>query len=428
MALSDILTGTQTSGLTPSTRYPGLYEVNGQIFVPFTNAIAGNPSTGGATPFVQNPNGGYWDIKDAFASNPDAASGAQQVTINGQTGTLLPQGIVPRPATADQVTADMQGQNMNPGGVGGFLNKAVVPAALAVFSGGVGSALGAGAGAEGGAAAGSSAGGASEADLIAAEGGGSVGGAAGAGGGVGGAGGGLTAGDAAQAAGAAGAADQAGGGGGNGVSQGTEGSGTGVSGPSGETGLPTGAGTPLSRLLDGSASTADYLSLLGSGSATALGLAGSLNQTNAYKDLADKYMAMGAPYRAQLGALTANPSSFLTSPEVTTPVQMGTNALARSLSVHGNPAGSGAALQQLQDYSTNSLYGSLQQKENQLAGFGGLTQFNGAAPGAAGTAIGSQANPYNAVGAGLSNVFNPQPTTSQSLADLYKQINAGGLS
>lgn len=168
--------------------------------------------------------------------------------------------------------------------------------------------------------------------------------------------------------------------------------------------------------------------------------------------------AQTQPYRTSLQRLMADPSSFLKSAEVTTPVQQGTDMLARSLSVGGNPIGSGNALQQLQDYSTKSLYDRLQGKQNQLAQFGGLSSFgsSGASipgigsslpggtstsipgigsslPGSAtagsniGTSGGSSLslaslesgnNVWNSLGAAANNIFTPQKSLAQQLAEL----------
>lgn len=149
-----------------------------------------------------------------------------------------------------------------------------------------------------------------------------------------------------------------------------------------------------------------------------LGAVGAHNQTQAYDRLAQQYMFMGQPYRDRLAALYADPNAFLTSPEVTTPVQQGTNAMARALSVQGNPIGSGHALQELQDYSSNQLFSRLGEEKNRLAGFGGLASYNAAAPSQANAAIGSQGNMFNAIGAGVGAVVNPQP----SLVDLYRSM------
>ena len=153
------------------------------------------------------------------------------------------------------------------------------------------------------------------------------------------------------------------------------------------------------------------ISSIGKLAAAGLGAYASNSQANALADVAKQYAEYGAPYRAELARLQSDPGSFLTSPRVTTAVDQGTGALARALSAKdGNPIGSGRALQELQNYSTNSLYGQLANRENQLANFGGLSNFNAAAPSANLASVQQTGNMYNAIGAGINDVFNPQPT------------------
>ena len=244
-----------------------------------------------------------------------------------------------------------------------------------------------------------------------------------------------------------------------------------------------------SRLLDGTASADEYMNLLGKAAPGLLGAYASSQQNNALVDLARsqqeaenaryqdlvgrderryqtalqreneaiakrdaalaEFRGYGAPYRSRLSELSADPSSFLSSAEVTTPVQQGTDIMARALSAKvGNPIGSGGALQELQNYATNSLFGRLGQEKDRLAGFGGLSQFNTSGAGIPGlsttlptgtnsgsgvgtgggnqaetAALGSNANIYNSLGYGLDQVLNPKT----SLADLLKQYG-GGLS
>src|SRR3990167_5679264 len=183
------------------------------------------------------------------------------------------------------------------------------------------------------------------------------------------------------------------------------------------------SGTALSRILNGTATTEDYLTLTGQVAPSLLGAYASGEQTDALKGLEGQYQAMGAPYRGRLAELYANPEAFLTSPEVTVPVQQGTDIMARSLSTKGNPTGSGNALQQLQSYSADQLFGRLGQEKDRLAGYGGLASYNAAAPAAATNAIASQANVYNAIGGGIADVFTPR--RNRSLADILRESGYG---
>lgn len=158
--------------------------------------------------------------------------------------------------------------------------------------------------------------------------------------------------------------------------------------------------------------------------------------------------AIGAPYRGRLESLYANPSSFLTSPEVQVPVQQGTDIMARALSAReGNPVASGGALQQLQSYASDQLFGKLGDEKKRLADFGGLGSYNAAGasiPGitttlptttTAGSNVGTQAgsqanlasvgansNIWGSLGTAASNIFNPvQP--GLTMAQLQQLLN-----
>jgi hypothetical protein len=220
---------------------------------------------------------------------------------------------------------------------------------------------------------------------------------------------------------------------GNVLSGGAAGSASGgASGPGGAStvGGAATAGTALSRILNGTATTADWLSVLGPVGSTALGIYGADQQADALRDVAERedarhreMMAMGAPYRGRLESLYSDPTSYLKSSEVTVPVQQGTDALARALSVQGNPAGSGTALHEIQNYATNQLYGRLGQEKDRLAGYGGLTAYNQAAasgpnlsPTMAG--INARGNVLNAAGYGLGQITNPPSTLEQ----LYRSL------
>lgn len=176
------------------------------------------------------------------------------------------------------------------------------------------------------------------------------------------------------------------------------------------------------KSVTGSSDNADWMKMLGNLGAAGLGAYASSEQTGALEDMAQRYEGYGAPYRHKLSDLYANPESFLQSNEVQKPVQQGTDMLMRSLSMQGNPFGSGNALQQGQSYASDQLFGKLGQEKDRLAGFGGLATYNAAAPSAATNAIGSSANTYNAIGSGLGNIFNPPKTESQTMADFIKAL------
>lgn len=173
--------------------------------------------------------------------------------------------------------------------------------------------------------------------------------------------------------------------------------------------------TALQRILSGNGTSADYLSVLGQAAPSLLSAYGSYQQAGDYKDLAEKYMAMGAPYRNELARISADPNAFYTSPTATKATE---SVLQRLSATHGNPAGSPYA----QALTVDALYDQYGSERDRLAGYGGLTAYNSAAPSAAGTAINAAGSVYGDIGYGIGNVMNPQ----QSLAQLLKQYGVQG--
>lgn len=175
----------------------------------------------------------------------------------------------------------------------------------------------------------------------------------------------------------------------------------------------------LKDLLGTAGTAKNAVSLLGRLGAAGLGAYGANKQSKALSGLAGQYSEYGAPYRAMLAQSYANPSAFLAnSPDIKAAVDQGTSALARALSVRGNPAQSGTALQEMQNYATQGLYGQLGNERQRLANFGGLTALTSAVPSLSAQAIGANSGMYNALGYGLQQATNPQPT----IQDLLKMI------
>lgn len=188
-----------------------------------------------------------------------------------------------------------------------------------------------------------------------------------------------------------------------------------------------GAGSALSRILDGSATSADWLSLAGTGGSTLLGMLGSQQQTQAYKDLAKQYMDFGAPSRARFEASMSPGFDVNSIPGYKGAVDTASETLLRRLSAtggnpFGNPGGlieankaiiSGTALPAYNEYA----------RLNANTGFG--SSMNAAVP-LQTAAIGSDANSLNALGYGLGQLTQPP---KQDLASLLKQYQGfGGLS
>lgn len=164
----------------------------------------------------------------------------------------------------------------------------------------------------------------------------------------------------------------------------------------------------------------DWGRIAGGAGSAALGMYGANQSANAMERISDKYMNLGAPYRQKLSDLYANPNSFLSSQEVQAPVQQGTDAMARALSVKGNPTGNATALQEMQNYSSNMLFGKLGEEKNRLGALGGLSSMPASVGmGADMSAAGSSGSGLNALGYGLNSMLNPKP----SAADLWKQFS-----
>lgn len=168
--------------------------------------------------------------------------------------------------------------------------------------------------------------------------------------------------------------------------------------------------TALQRILNGGGTQADWLELGGQALPSILSAWGSNQQAGALKDLAGQYMAMGAPYRQQLADITADPSKYFES----APARESLEQVLRRLSVNGNPAGSPYS-QALAVGALNEQYGK---ERDRLAGYGGLTQFNAAAPGTSVAGINANQSTLADIGYGIGRVMNPQPTLAGLLKDL----------
>lgn len=169
-----------------------------------------------------------------------------------------------------------------------------------------------------------------------------------------------------------------------------------------------GAGTALSRLLDGTATSADYAQLLGTVGGSVLGAVGSNAQADAYSDVANKYLALGAPYRDKLAASYQPGFSMADQPDFQNALDVGAQAAARATSAKvGNPVDNPGAYAEMQKYITGSLaLPQLNTYRSQLGSFGQL------GTNTAGTndtqAAGQTSGMYNALGYGLGQLTQPQ--------------------
>lgn len=186
----------------------------------------------------------------------------------------------------------------------------------------------------------------------------------------------------------------------------------------------SGSSGALSRIMDGTASTADWLSVIGGGAATGLGIYGANEQANKLKEIADRYYATGAPSRDRYEASFAPGFRAADMPGYQDALDTSTESLLRKASTGGNPVGNPGVMAEIAKYVTgNVALPALQNYRSQNANTGGYSSFNTAAPSAATGAVGAGSNVYNAIGSGIADLTNPRMT----LADLARSLNTRGL-
>jgi hypothetical protein len=156
-----------------------------------------------------------------------------------------------------------------------------------------------------------------------------------------------------------------------------------------------------------------------------LGAYGSSKQADTLNNLAQQYMAFGAPSRNRYEGSFAPGFSMANEPGYAGAMKSASDAVLASLSAKGgNPYGDPHALIEANKAILDgTALPALYNYRNQNASTGGYGAFNTAAPGAALGAANAEGNIYNAIGYGLNNVLNPQPT----IADLIKAMKPAGL-
>jgi len=187
------------------------------------------------------------------------------------------------------------------------------------------------------------------------------------------------------------------------------------------------AGGALSKILNGTATSSDYLDIIGRAAPGLLGAYASNQQTNAMTDLANKFSEYGAPSRARYEASMTpgfDPTSIAGYQGA---LDTASQSILRKLSAqNGNPFGNpGGLIEANKQIVAGTALPAIQQYQNQNANTGGLGALAAAYPSTQQAATQSGANVYNALGSAVGNVVNPPQTASQSLADIYKLINSG---
>jgi hypothetical protein len=179
--------------------------------------------------------------------------------------------------------------------------------------------------------------------------------------------------------------------------------------------------TLLSRILDGTATAADWTSLLGTVGSGVLSSYAAGEQADAYRDVADKYLAMGQPYRDRLNASYAPGFSMADQPDFMNMMNIGSQAAARATSARsGNPTGNPGAYAEMEKYITGSLaLPQLNTYRSQLGTFGTLgTNTAGTNDTAAAGQTMSQYSPITGMIGGLTT---PQDPYKKVLEDLFKK-------
>ncbi len=183
-------------------------------------------------------------------------------------------------------------------------------------------------------------------------------------------------------------------------------------------------GSTLGNLLGGNGTGNDWMRLLGILGSTGLGIAGANAQTDAMKEMQDKYLALGAPYRSRLQS-SYEPGFDMAKqdPAFQGALDQASNSVLKGLSTKGNPFDNPGGLMEANKYVTqNVALPQLNTYRSQLGSFGQLgvntagTAGLSAAQGAGGV--------YDALGAGLAGLTQPQ----NDLSALLKQLNGGKLS
>ena len=179
--------------------------------------------------------------------------------------------------------------------------------------------------------------------------------------------------------------------------------------------------TAAGRLLGLGQTGQDLLSVGGAVAPGILGYLGAGEQSDAYRDVANQYLGIGAPYRSTLEASYRPDFDLGAQPGYGDAFNRMADISARSYSSKfGNPAGSPSAQAGiLGDVWQQGYLPALASYRGQLGQFGGLG-LNTAGAGSLGGA-GVAGGKYDAIGYGLGSLMNPQPKWQ----DIFKQMGTG---
>ena len=165
------------------------------------------------------------------------------------------------------------------------------------------------------------------------------------------------------------------------------------------------AGSALSRIIDGTGTTADWTQVLGTAGATALGMYSANQMSDTLKGLASQNRAERQPF---LSAATnyLDPNAWIAGPGANF-----TQGTLQALSgTHGNPAGSPYSQQLATDAAMRNWMGGVNTLGSLGLGGQGIQANLGA------QAAGADADVWSTLAGGVSDVVNPR----RSLADLLR--------
>lgn len=158
---------------------------------------------------------------------------------------------------------------------------------------------------------------------------------------------------------------------------------------------------------------------IGALGAAGLGAYASGRQADSLAALAEKYAGYGAPSRARYEGSFAPGFTMASDPGYKDALDQVTKSFLHKASIQGNPADSpNAWLQTLKDVNSQFAFPALQNYRQLNANAGGIASGAAAAPGLDTSAIGARSNVFNAIGAGVSDIFNPPKSLAQQLLEL----------
>lgn len=180
------------------------------------------------------------------------------------------------------------------------------------------------------------------------------------------------------------------------------------------------------RFADGTFTADDIARVFGTAASTWLGYDGAQKQADTAREMQDKYLNLGAPYRTLLEQSYKPGFSMANEPGYTDALDRTTDAYTRMASAGrmpgvsaGNPIGNpGAWAETMKNVNSSLALPALQNYRSGLSAAGQL----GVAPSAAYGQQAGQASSgaYNAVGYGLGQLTAPQDPYASALQDLFK--------